>query len=276
MTNGLKPSEIEAEIARTRADLSETLEALEDKLAPRQLLEKGLDMVRQSMDGNGAGRIGETLRENPIPLALIGLGLGWLMLSKTGAGRSAGDYTRRLGSKVTERVRGMAGDAGEYAHAWTKREDGARQSTADMGGGDAYAASGGAVAGYGRRALDSVEDYAGPAGERLGAARDRFGQILEEYPLAVGALGFFAGAVVAAALPSTQWEDEYLGETRDDLWRQAEEAGRDAMDRAQGLASTAASAAAEAARDAVEQTAEAVKAEAERQGIAPEGNKGEG
>jgi hypothetical protein len=296
MTEGKKPAEIEAEIARTRSDLSETLEALEDKLAPRQLLERGLDMVRHSMDGNSTGRIGETLRENPVPLALIGLGLGWLMLSKTGAGRSAGEYTRRLRSRAGDaagsiggRVRGLVERAeGTYAHAWTKREEEPRRAAADMHGGSAYgeraygatggergamAGSAGQIAEYGRHAWESAGDYAGQAGRQIGQARDRFGEFMEEYPLAVGALGFLAGAVVAASLPSTSWEDEYLGETRDDLWRQAEAAGRDVFDRSQELASTAASAAADAARDAINQTAEAVKEEAERQGFAA-GEKG--
>ena len=63
-------------MARTRAELGETLDALERKLAPRQLLEKGVDMLRDTMDGN-LGRVGEALRANPIPLALVAGGLGW-------------------------------------------------------------------------------------------------------------------------------------------------------------------------------------------------------
>jgi Protein of unknown function (DUF3618) len=298
--NGKRPDEIEAEIARTRSELAETLEALEDRLAPRQLLEKGLDMVRDSMDGQ-SGKIGETLRNNPVPLALIGIGLGWLMLSGGGRSGEGGGYRRRIGSAVgdaagavTGRIRGMVGGGGEgsYAHAWTKNEDAARRATADLQGGSSYAAeshrayaagaAGGAggpgigerargavgqVGDQGRQLWESAGDYAGSAGSQLGHARDRFGQLMEEYPLAVGALGFLAGAVVAASLPSTRWEDENLGETRDDLWRQAEEAGREAVGRAQEVASTAAEAASEAAKDAIDKTADAAKEEADRQGL---------
>ena len=52
----------------TRAELGETLEALERRLAPRHLLEKGVDMLVDSVDGN-FGRIGEAVRANPVPLA---------------------------------------------------------------------------------------------------------------------------------------------------------------------------------------------------------------
>src|SRR5689334_19904666 len=77
------PGEIEADIARTRAELGETLDELERKLMPRRFLEKGVDMLRDSMDGN-LGRVGETLRENPLPLVLIAGGVGWLILSRAG------------------------------------------------------------------------------------------------------------------------------------------------------------------------------------------------
>lgn len=321
MTPGKRPEEIEAEIAQTRSDLSETLEALEDRLAPRQLLEKGLDMMRDGMDGN-IGRIGQVLKENPIPLALIGAGLGWLMLSQTGAGRQIGSAASDAAGAVGGRVRGMVRRGEHYAHAWTKGEDAARHTAADIESGPTYGgtatagraydrageASGGAaetgrraygaasdtaretygraaeageraygavtgaagrVGEYGRQALDTAGDYADYAGRRIGQARDRFSQLMEDYPLAVGALGFLAGAVVAASLPSTRWEDEYLGETRDDLWREAQVTGQEMAEKAKEVASTAASAATDAAREAVNETAQATKQEAERQGLAP-------
>jgi hypothetical protein len=308
MTRAKRPEDIEVEIAETRSDLAETLEALEDRLAPRQLIEKGFDMMRDGVNGN-MGRIGQVLKENPIPLALIGAGLGWLMLSRTGATQQIGSAASDAAGAVGDRVRGLIGRGeGQYAHAWTKREDAARRSAVDMHGGSAqgggessagmasraYGAARetygsvaetggrayGAVAGaaervgdYGRQALDTAGDYADYAGRQVGQARDRFGQLMEDYPLAVGALGFLAGAVVAASLPATRWEDEYLGETRDDLWREAQSAGQEMVEKAKDVASTAASAATDAARDAVKETADAVKEEAERQGLAVGGEK---
>jgi hypothetical protein len=270
-----RPEEIEAEIARTRAGLGDTLGAIEDRLAPRQFLEKGIEMIR---NGGDVGRIGQILKDNPIPLALIGAGLGWLMLSQTGAGRQIGSAAADAAGAVGERVRGLVGRGeGDYAHAWTKREDAARRAAADMPSGSAYGGGAespavasrayGALTTAAGRALDTAGDYAGGAGRQLGEVRDRFGQLMEEHPLAVGALGFLAGAVIAAALPSTQWEDEHLGETRDDLWREAQAAGQEMAEKAREVASTAASAASDAARQAVEQTTEAVRQEAERQGL---------
>jgi hypothetical protein len=289
-----RPDEIESEIAETRSGLSETLEALEARLAPRQILERGFDMMRDGMDGN-MDRIGHVLRENPVPLALIGAGIGWLMLSRTGAGRKLGDAASEVAGTVGDRVRDAAGRAGEYAHAWTKHEETARDTTADIQSAGYGAGQGGSsstaqrtygaardtardtyerASGMGQRAYGAVADtagrvgdYAGEAGRQLGHARDRFGQLMEDYPLAVGALGFLAGAVVAASLPSTRWEDEHLGDARDDLWRGAQEAGQEMVEKAKEVASTAASAAGDAAREAVSETAEATKEEAKRQGL---------
>lgn len=318
MTRAKTPDEIEAEIARTRSDLSRTLEAIEGRLAPRQLLEKGFDMMRDGMSGD-MGKIGRVLRENPLPLALIGAGIGWLMLAQTGAGRQLGDRAADAAGSVGERVRGLIGRGGErsYAHAWTKREEAARHGGAEMpvpgygaehaervatGAGYGGASSGmaerassaaretahsaygtaaeaaerardsasgavGKVGEYGRQAADAAGEYADLAGRRLGDARDRFTRLMEDHPLAVGALGFLAGAIIGAALPSTRVEEEYLGDTREELRRGAQRAGEEMLDKARDVASTAAAAATDAAREAIGETAEAVKEETGNSGM---------
>jgi Protein of unknown function (DUF3618) len=67
-------SQIEVDIAATRAELGETIGTLERKLAPRQLLESGVDTLRDAISQN--------LRSQPLPLALVGLGIGWLLMSQ--------------------------------------------------------------------------------------------------------------------------------------------------------------------------------------------------
>jgi hypothetical protein len=317
------PDEIEGEIARTRAHMSETIDALERTLAPRHLLEKGVDMLKDTMQGNINTRwVGETLRDNPIPLALIGVGLGWLLFHNVRATRgTATHYSRRLrdgmsdavsgvgdtvgsaAGSVTERVKGWVGGgsgeryaAGDEAYARTKSAGAQRTGEArtenerHMAGAagrasDARRSATGAAGDYAGQAYETVGHYAGAAydtaGDVVGQAgdyaarvKDRFGQVLEDYPLAVGALGFLAGAVIAAALPSTRVEDELLGETRDDLLRQGEGMAREAWERAQQAASGAADAArdavgevTEAARNAAGEFVDRVKDEAAKQGV---------
>ena len=79
-------TEIESEIARSRAGLDLTLDALAVELAPKHLVEKAADMVTQSLGAKRPGGIarGGGRRADPVPLALIGLGAAWLVAENTG------------------------------------------------------------------------------------------------------------------------------------------------------------------------------------------------
>ena len=112
---GKSPHEIERDIADTRAELGMLLDEIERRLAPRQLLERGMDMLKDTMRGDATG-LGETLRQNPVPLALIGVGVGWMLLSEGTRGRvsaraSGGSW--KCGTAVSRR----AGESKVDAHA---------------------------------------------------------------------------------------------------------------------------------------------------------------
>jgi hypothetical protein len=300
---GKSPEAIEQDIARTRANLSDTLDALEQKLAPRHLMEKGVDMFKDAINGNiDTARIGDVMRDNPVPLALIGIGLGWLLFHNVPATRGTAHRASRwaregLGDAVggvSERVKGWVGGEEErtsHGHGvgggrtMTENERhmaGAARATgtgpasagivekARTAAGDAYGAARDTVAETGSKAWRAVGDYAGQAGDYAGQAvrpvykaKARFVQVMEDYPLAVGALGFIAGAVIAAALPSTRYEDELLGETRDELWRQGEQVAREGWERAQEAATAAAGAATEAVKETAREVADTVKDKAQ-------------
>ena len=85
-----KPAhEIEEDIARTRARLSATVEALERELSPPRLIEKSVEMLRTSLEASPGPRR-EQVRAYAIPLALIATGLGWLFVLRRSANRGAG------------------------------------------------------------------------------------------------------------------------------------------------------------------------------------------
>jgi len=89
-----------AEIERTRADMSETVDAIQERLSPENLKEQAKDRVREATVGRaqeaGSGIV-ETIRANPVPAALTGIGLGWLLVS---AGRSSSSAQARYGGKA--------------------------------------------------------------------------------------------------------------------------------------------------------------------------------
>jgi hypothetical protein len=87
-------------------------------------------------------------------------------------------------------------------------------------------------------------------------AQRGFFEMLEEQPLVLGAVGLAVGAAIGAALPTTETEDEWLGETRDQMKDRAARLSREQLDKARA-----------AGRAAYETALQ----EADRQGLTPEG-----
>lgn len=74
------PEELEQDIRRTRSEIDRTLSALQGSLSPVAVLDRA---VRTTRDGGGVfvDYFGRAVRDNPIPLALLGVSLTWLVLS---------------------------------------------------------------------------------------------------------------------------------------------------------------------------------------------------
>jgi uncharacterized protein (TIGR02284 family) len=71
------PDEIERDIADIRSRMDRTLDELEFRLSPGQLTAGAVDMVKDVMRGNPS-RLGDAIRNNPIPVVMIGIGALWL------------------------------------------------------------------------------------------------------------------------------------------------------------------------------------------------------
>lgn len=85
--------EIEREIRETEADIERTLDLIQHKVSPGAVV----DTLLRSSRENGAefaANFGRSVRDNPLPITLIGTGLAWLMLSYRGNGR---DHQKLIG-----------------------------------------------------------------------------------------------------------------------------------------------------------------------------------
>jgi DNA-binding FrmR family transcriptional regulator len=73
------PAQIERELDATRSRLGGHLDALQNRLSPGQSLDDVMDQLR----ANGGAEFGQNLlasvRNNPLPAALTGIGLAWMM-----------------------------------------------------------------------------------------------------------------------------------------------------------------------------------------------------
>jgi len=79
------PDELERDIERTRTDIDRTLSALQNSVSPAAVLDRTLRSTREG-GGQFAASIGRTVRDNPVPLALLGVSLAWLMISSRDSG----------------------------------------------------------------------------------------------------------------------------------------------------------------------------------------------
>jgi len=214
-------ADVEREVEASRGSLDRTVDALREKMTPGQLF----DEASRAMGGAGQQvmtRFVEQARENPMPLAVMGLGLAWLMSTSGQSGPSAPRGYRRpqayaapqtgLGDRMDaagDKVSGLVADARD-------KVSGAASSMSDLG--------------------RNVADRAGEYGER---AQRSFAQILEREPLLLGAAGLLVGAAIGAALPGTEIEDRMVGPMRDKVLDKSKALAQSGMQQAGEVAQTA-------------------------------------
>jgi hypothetical protein len=272
MTTGQSPAALEQVIGQTRTELTLTINALEDKLTPRHFVEKGFDMLNDSIGGaDGVNRALAAVRTNPVPFALIAVGAAWLLASNTGivdrvaqderiraVKRRAGEMASDVGNRAGEMASDLGSRAGDYASDMARRVGlGGNGTDRPLGETGHPLVDSAAERGAPSRWMHQAADYTGEtiqsardsSGALLGDAADRLNDALERNPLVVGGLGALAGAVLAMLLPATRSENDWLGGIRDTIWQRAEQAGQDAAVAVRKIAINAADAAAEAAAE---------------------------
>ncbi len=117
-----RASEIEREIAQDRQRIEERLDAIQQRMSPGQLVDEALAYVKTSGGGEYASNFGAAIKNNPIPLALMGVSLAWLMAGpKTNlssyAKSSSNTYPLATATGNLRRIGPPeAGEGGRYSH----------------------------------------------------------------------------------------------------------------------------------------------------------------
>ena len=227
-----------AEIKRTRANMSETVDAIQDRVSPESLKEQAKDRVKEATVGKaqeaGSGIV-DTIRANPLPAALTGIGLGWLLMNARRQNSAQGRY--RVGAYPYDyppRYEASVSDGPSPGQAVERARDRAGETATQVQDKAGQVAD---------QAQDQVSRLSDQARHQAQRASGGFQRMLQENPLAMGALGVGVGAAVGLAIPETTKEHEVMGEARDTFVEKAQEKAQDAQERVQQVAQEAQSAA---------------------------------
>ena len=261
--------EIERDVERTRSDIEDTVEALRDKMSLGQIVDEAGRYFRNSGGSEAMSNFAAQAKANPMPLALVGIGLAWLMSGRgqpamgsymgshtgysTGDSSSHGSSFRNVGSRVGE----TAGSAKESVTG-TGRKAGEAVSSGMHKAGDSASNAYGRVSGaasdtygrvtdtasqtYGRMSEHASETY-GRMSERAGRAQRSMSELVESEPLILAGLGIAIGAAIGAMMPATRTEQRFMGEKLDELKHDASDMARSEWEKGKSVAKDAASAA---------------------------------
>ncbi len=253
------PDQLEDEIDRIRRDMDQTLSAIEQKLSPGEIIDRSLHYFRGG-PGEYISNLGDSVKNKPLPVALVGIGLSWLMLAGSGRApaRSASYHRSGAMREKIGQAREKWGQAREKGEEMQGRVSGrmsetagrARETVADVS--HTVSERMHRVGEKARSTRSSAREWThriGEAGqrssERMHRARGNFSQAVDRQPLLLGVLGIAAGALVGAMLPQTRQEDVVLGPAKERMKEQAVETGREQMAKGQAIAAAAAEAARE-------------------------------
>lgn len=244
---------IHAEIRETRERMGHTLEDISERLNPDHIKDQVKHNIREATIGraedmarNAADRVTETrhsimdtIRDNPLPAAMVGAGLGWLFWN----GRKEDSYSRG-GPYADINVARRPSPAGEdwYARSTYDDEPGvmerasgrAQHAVTDLAGRTQEAASGVAD-----RARSAAGHIAEETRYRTHRVEDRFQGALQETPLALGAAAVALGLAAGLSAPATRKESEFMGGARDQLVERAREVAGETTEKVQRVAERA-------------------------------------
>ena len=77
----LSTERLEQESEQTRLRLANALEELRARLSPGQVVDQLVDYASEGGAGEFVRNLGQDVRRNPLPVTLIGAGIGWLMMA---------------------------------------------------------------------------------------------------------------------------------------------------------------------------------------------------
>jgi ElaB/YqjD/DUF883 family membrane-anchored ribosome-binding protein len=240
------------EIEQTREEMTSTVEAIGDRLDPANIVTGAKDAVRDATVGKvedmtsqatdfiadatstvqeAGGGLLDTVRRNPVPALMVGVGLGllWRSWSNESGSRNWAYRTDdgwRNGETWSNGDR-WRGDRRSYSDASWDRDQGLRDRAGDMADkvGDGVDAMGDRFDAAGQRVGRMGDQFAGTASDYVSTA----GQVVSDNVLAAGVVAAAVGAAVGLLLPATDAERRVMGDAGSKVIDAAQSTASDAM-----------------------------------------------
>lgn len=328
------PDEIRRDIEETRAEMDETVDELTDRLQPRHVLNDLLELFQGREDrvkeklyagketaeeyagrasdcaGNAASGLWETMKDHPVPFALIGAGAA-LLVTGVGARQKLRSRPIADGIDVYEGEGtyfeedfypdGTAGFSDTPPYAQDEETDTrfppveespafAEEGLREYGNGGPHGTgrAGAEAERRSRQARRRARVAAGRTQQQIRRSSEAAVQTVEQHPLAVGVTALAAGLIMGSLLPTTGYEDEAMGRRAGEARARAADQAREMAARGRRSAQAAYDEAlrqaeeegltpeqmGERAREAANVTAQAGKDAAEHEGMTPDQLKG--
>ncbi|RWO60067.1 MAG: DUF3618 domain-containing protein [Mesorhizobium sp.] len=223
-------AELEREAEAARARVMETAESIRGKMTPGQLLDEFAGLFSGGESSAMLSNLRTQVRDNPLPVTMVGAGLAWLMFGSGTSNTPHGSAGYSMPSAPGRHDDGERGGLGSTLSDAASSLSSAATSVSDT---VSSAVSNTAEGLTGSTATArSVTDMAAKTAR---SAQELF----ENQPLAVAAAGLAIGAAIGAMLPHTATEDEQLGAYGDKLRDTAETMLDRGLDEAKQVAADA-------------------------------------
>ena len=226
MSDTPNPTRIESDLDATRSRLGSHLSELQDRLSPGQVLDDLMGYFRGSEGAAFGNSLLGNVRANPMPAALTGIGLAWLMAANPRAGAQptqasasrAPDSGIRLhhygrddhGATMTrlrEAEQGVARQPDEAEHVYSARLDTVRGQAIGLSRHTQETTES-----FGARVRDALASAQRAASETAHDLRDQVGGALGAASGAIGSFGAAAqGSVQNAAQNAVSGAARYAG-----------------------------------------------------------------
>ncbi len=228
-TNADDPNAIRQNIEQTRSHMSDTIDAIQERLSPQRLVSDAKESVKEATIGrvqdmannvrdsaNDAGyTVLDTVRQNPIPALLAGTGLGWLIYKGVSSsagrrrGRSSGWNRNYYRTQPYDYGYGYNVDpyAGQPYGSPDNWESYNRPGTMPNGTNDADNSPG-----FSDRASQAADQIKGKASDLAGNVQDTMGQFTDTVQERAGDFGdtMQQGAYQARDWLQETWQDNPL------------------------------------------------------------------